>query len=67
MNMSEIFLMSWATIATILAVLFHHLAKRLNTEAKHSKFALFMLATGKATISQSGNEIRIRMNDEEGV
>ena len=64
MSNSEIFLIVWATIATVLAVTYHHVAKRLNTELNHSKFALFKIATGEAKISIRDNVVKIDLAEE---
>ena len=59
MESSELFLLAWAIIATVLAIFFHH---RMN----HLKMALFihqmgfkMIGEGKAKVVIDGDSVRV--------
>ena len=65
--MSEMFLIFWAVIATVLAVYYHHVGSRLNTELACFKFAMIELAEGKAEVKINGKTVSIKSIDTEGV
>lgn len=65
--MSEMFLIGWAVIATVLAVYYHHVGSRLVFELNCFKFGLIQIAEGKAEISMQGKTLSIKSIDKEGV
>jgi hypothetical protein len=60
MEYSEIFLITWATIATILAIVFHQIAKRLKVRLFMMEFGLHAVAYKKAEVIVDGDTIKIR-------
>lgn len=64
METSELFLIVWATIATILAVVFKHLAVKANKALLLFQFGLILVADGKAQIYKSGDKVGIKTTGE---
>mgnify|MGYP003352083658 CR=1 FL=1 len=60
MELSEIFLISWATIATILAVGFHTVAKRAVKQLAMFQFAMVEIANKNAELYIDGQSIKIK-------
>lgn len=61
MTTAEIFLAVWATIATVLALLFHNHIKELRFRIVAMLFSLEQIAEGKAKIEKnSDGDFRVR-------
>lgn len=60
MELSELFLVVWATIATILAVVFKHLAKKALRNQAILELSLLALANKKAEIYIEDNLVKVR-------
>lgn len=61
MTTAEIFLAVWATLATVLAVMFHNHIKELKFRILAMLFSLEQIADGKATIEKNSNgDFRVR-------
>jgi hypothetical protein len=60
MESSEIFLMVWAIVATILAVVFKHLAHRAHKTLLVFQLGLMLLAEGRATVYKDGDKVGIK-------
>ena len=61
MTTAEIFLVVWATIATVLALLFHNHIKELRFRIVAMLFSLEQIAEGKAKIEKnSDGDFRVR-------
>ena len=60
MEYSEIFLMSWAMIATFLVVSFNHIAKKQKVRLFMMEFSLHAIAHKKAEVFIEGDNIRVR-------
>ena len=52
MSMAEMFLMTWAVLATVLAVFFHMLVKRAVAHHKAVSFLLAEVATGEVKVKE---------------
>ena len=52
MSMAEVFLMTWAVLATVLAVFFHMLVKRAVAHHKAVSFLLAEVATGEVKVKE---------------
>lgn len=63
METSELFLMAWATIATVLAVVFKHIATRAHKTLLLFQLGLMMVADGKAQIYKNGDKVGIKQCD----
>jgi hypothetical protein len=60
MTTAEIFLALWATIATVLAVLFHTTINGLKFKIVAILMSIDQVAHGKAVIEQVDGNVRIR-------
>ena len=60
MQASELFLMAWAMIATVLAISFHHIAKKQKIRLFMMEFSLHAIAHKKAEVFIEGDNIRVR-------
>jgi predicted transcriptional regulator len=60
MEYSEIFLIVWATIATVLAIAFHQIAKRQKIRLFMMEFSLHAIAHKKAEVIIEGDNIKVR-------
>jgi hypothetical protein len=60
MEYSEIFLIVWATIATVLAISFHQIAKRQKIRLFMMEFSLHAIAHKKAEVIIEGDNIKVR-------
>jgi predicted transcriptional regulator len=60
MEYSEIFLIVWATIATVLAIAFHQIAKRQKIRLFMMEFSLHAIAHKKAEVIIEGDNIRVK-------
>ena len=63
METSELFLIVWATIATVLAVVFKHLAVKANRALLLFQFGLMLVADGRAQIYKDGDKVGIKQCD----
>lgn len=64
METSELFLIVWATIATVLAVVFKHIAVKANKTLLLFQFGLMLVADGKAEIYKNGDKVGIKSTGE---
>lgn len=64
MSMAEIFLMTWAVIATGLAVFFHGGVKRVMANHKAIAFLLAEVASGEVKAKDAGNGFISVENDD---
>jgi hypothetical protein len=55
MSIAEMFLMAWAVLATVLAVFFHVLVKRVVANHKAVSFLLAEVATGEVKVREVGD------------
>jgi hypothetical protein len=60
MQTSELFLMAWATIATVLAIVFKHIATRAHRTLLLFQVGLMLVADGKAEIYKNGDKVGIK-------
>lgn len=60
MEYSEIFLLAWTTIATVLAIAFHHIAKKQKIKLFMLEFSLHAIAHKKAEVVLDGDNIKVR-------
>ena len=60
MEYSEIFLIVWAMIATVLAIAFHQIAKRQKVRLFMMEFSLHAIAHKKAEVIIEGDNIKVR-------
>jgi hypothetical protein len=60
MEYSEIFLIVWATIATVLAIAFHQIAKRQKLKLFMMEFSLHAIAHKKAEVVIDGDNIKVK-------
>ena len=60
MEYSEIFLIVWATIATVLAIAFHQIAKRQKLKLFMMEFSLHAIAYKKAEVVIDGDNIKVK-------
>lgn len=60
METSEMFLMAWAIIATILAIAYHHIAKRLKIALFVHQLGFKMIGEGKAKVIIDGDKVQVR-------
>jgi hypothetical protein len=60
METSELFLLAWATIATILAVVFKHLASRAMRNQAILELSILALANKQAELYIDGNTVKVR-------
>lgn len=60
METSEIFLLAWAMIATVIAVLFHHIAKKQRMAIILQQMGFIMIAEGKAKIVIEGDRVQVK-------
>ena len=60
MQTSELFLMAWATIATVLAIVFKHIATRAHRTLLLFQVGLLLVADGKAEIYKNGDKVGIK-------
>ena len=58
--MSEVFLIGWAVIATVLAIVFKHFLYQSNRSLLVFKLGVALVAEGKATVVKNGDNIQIR-------
>ena len=59
MELSEIFLMAWATIATVIAVLFHHIAKKQRMAIMLQQMGFILIGEGKAKVVVDGDSVKV--------
>ena len=59
MESSELFLLSWAIIATVLAIYFHHANGRLKFAIFIQQMGFKMIAEGKAKVVVDGDSVRV--------
>jgi hypothetical protein len=64
MQLSEMFLMAWATVATILAVYFNYQASMRGKLLLVLTLGMRHLAEGKAEISMQDGEIKLKKVEE---
>ena len=60
MEYSEIFLVAWATIATVLAIAFHHIAKKQRIAILMQQMGFIMIGEGKAKVVIEGDKVQVR-------
>ena len=60
MELSELFLLAWAMIATVLAITYHHIAKRLRMALFVHQMGLMMIGEGKAKVIIEGDSVQVR-------
>ena len=60
MELSELFLMAWAMIATVLAIAFHHIARKQKIKLFMMEFSLHAIAHKKAEVVIDGDNIKVR-------
>jgi len=53
--------MTWATIATILAVMFKHFYQEFKAKCRQIELALLLVAENKAEIFTEGDKVKVRM------
>jgi len=59
MESSELFLVSWATIATVLAVFFRHKAEHLKMAVIVQQIGFKLIGEGKAKVIIDGDNVRV--------
>ena len=59
MELSELFLVAWATIATVLAIAFHHRMNRLKFQVFIQQMGFKMIGEGKAKVVITEDNIRV--------
>ena len=60
MELSEMFLMAWAMIATVLAIVFHQIAKKQKFKLFMMEFSLHAIAHKKAEVYVDGDSIKVK-------
>lgn len=61
METGEVFLIMWATIATILAVVFKHYHEQAVLKQKFMEYAFLLVAEAKAEVYKEGDKIKVRV------
>jgi hypothetical protein len=59
MESSELFLATWATIATVLAIFYHHKMNRLKFTVFIQQMGFRMIGEGKAKVVVDKDNIRV--------
>lgn len=59
MNISEIFLITWAVLATVLAVYYHATRRYFIVQSAVLRTTLALLASGEATIGVENGEVKL--------
>lgn len=59
MESSEIFLLAWAIIATVLAIFYHHVVSKLKFAIFIQQMGFKMIGEGKAKVVIDGDSVRV--------
>ena len=59
MESSELFLLSWAIIATVVAIYYHHINGKLKFTLFIQQMGFKMIGEGKAKVVVDGESIRV--------
>lgn len=59
MELSEMFLLAWATIATVLAIVFKHIATKLKMAVFMQQMGLMLIGEGKAKVVIEGDRVKV--------
>jgi hypothetical protein len=60
MEYSEIFLLTWAMLATVIAIAFHHIAKKQRMAILLQQMGFIMIGEGKAKVVIEGDKVQVR-------
>lgn len=59
MSVAELFLLGWAVSATIFAIAYHHLSKRLRVALFVMQLGVRLIAESKAKVVIDGDNVKI--------
>mgnify|MGYP003349620080 CR=1 FL=1 len=59
MESSELFLLSWAIIATVMAIFYHHVCGKLKIAIIVQQIGFKMIGEGKAKVVVDGDNVRV--------
>ena len=59
MEYSEIFLLTWAMLATVIAIAFHHIAKKQRMAIMLQQMGFILIGEGKAKVVVDGDSVKV--------